>query len=361
MTTVTDVPSYATLADIEDFNTKSRFVKITSTYGQLLATGGMTFTGGLEDYSNIAYGDYTGDAVTKTGWHSFDEITNYTRLAILEHTPTQIVKQQEFLIAYAETVQRMSYFPTPLGLTGYEAIDFRNRAGTYTGSNKPDSWLSRLVYGDLNIKHPVTGATVMVSAISQWLGNAATKDATTKKIWLSEAGQARGRLNGVLSINYNLGTTARREEADAVDSAGISMAIQHPTFGFVCWGNSTLALGTTLLRHANIAELILEAVRITNRINEKELFEPNSVQTWKRIYRGVAKEMQAIQDGEGLYQFVYEGDQNADTVNDATVNTPESISNGEYQYNLYLYPTPALKYVLCRMNVTALGTTVTVA
>jgi len=320
----------------------------------------MVFTGGLEDYSNIAYGDYGGDAVAKNGFRAFDESLIFTRIAILEHTPTQIVKQQEMLIAYAEEVQRMNFFPCPLGLTGYEAVDFRNREGTYTGSPKPNSWLSRLIYGDVNIKHPTTGATVLVSAIAHWLGNAAKKDKNTKKIWLSEAGQKRGRIAGTLGINYNLGTAARREEANAVDSAGISMAIKHDKYGMVCWGNGTLSVGTSLLRHANIAELILEATRITNRINEGELFDPNSVQTWKRIYRSVVKEMQDIQDGEGLYKYIYEGDQNADTVEEATVNTQDSIANGEYDYNLYLFPTPALKYIRCRMNVTALGTRVTV-
>lgn len=357
---VPDVPSNTTLADIEDFNTKSRFVKITSTYGQLVATGGLAFTGGLEDYSNIAYGDYAGNAVTKTGWHAFDEAVKYIRLAILEHTPTQIVKQQEGLIAYAETVQRMSYFPAPLGLTGYEVTDFRKRQGTYTGSPIPNSWVSRLIYGDFNMKHPETGANILVPALPFWLGAAAKKDRDTKKIWLSEAGQKRGRIKGVLSINYNLAVAARREEADAVDSSGISMAINHDTFGFVCWGNGTLALGNTLLRHANVAELILEAIRITNARNEEELFDPNDIPTWRTIFRKVNAAFTDIKNAQGVYDFIYEGDQNIDTIDEATVNTVENIMDGEYIYYLYLRPTVAMKYVKVRMVVTASNTTATV-
>lgn len=348
---VPDVNATMTASDIDDFNNRSRFVDIQTTYGALQPASGVAFTLGYEDYTALDENDYLGDVTAQTGLHAFDDSKEHTRIAIFEPT-SNLVALHDILIDYCEVNGLMGFYPTPLFGNGWEAVDFRKREGTYTtGTAVPDTWKCRLIYGAIKVKDPRTNLPITISIIADWIGAAARKDNNWKE-WFAEAGSKRGVVINNSGIFYNLGTAARKDEADAVDIAGISMAIDHETFGVVCWGNSTLQRADTLLKHANVAELLLYLRRTIKTIVQSELFDPNDTITWKVIYRNVAAFMDYVKAERGVYDYKYDGDQDIDNIADATVNDPMDIAAGVYKFNLFVKPIPAMKYIGVQVVVT---------
>ena len=120
-----------------------------------------------------------------------------------------------------------------------------------------------------------------------------TRDNKTHE-WFSFSGAKRGRIKNALGVVFNLGSAARQTTADLVDARGLNMIIDHPSFGIVSWGNGTLQKEDTLLKHANVAELVIFIVRGLKPLIQSELFQPNDVDTWKAIYRKVQPFMDYI-------------------------------------------------------------------
>lgn len=346
---VTDVPRSMDITGRETFNQRSRFVKINSNFGTFGEAVDMTLTDGYEDYvmglsSVWPVEHYSGWPNLQNGFKAFDETFGATRFAVFEHFCNPI-ELQDKMIEYCADRSVMSFFAAPAFASGYETVDFRYRQGTYTSINPaPDTYVSRLVYGAITVTNPLDESKVVINLVPDLIASAARKD-NLQKEWFSEAGSKRGVIKNNFGIVYNLAVPARRDEADAVDNAGITMAIKDETYGTVFWGNGTLIKSKSLLRHANVAELFLYIQRGLKPITRSELFDPNDLFTWKTIYRATVQFMDIIKNGRGIYDYKYDGDQDIDDISQAVVNTPESIDNGTYEFLLYVKPTPAMKYV----------------
>jgi len=88
---------------------------------------------------------------------------------------------------------------------------------------------------------------------------------------------------------------------------------------------------------------------------ETEFFDPNDIQTWKNIYRRVSQLMEYLKANRGVYNYLYQGDQDIDTLDQAIVNESSNITAGQYKFNLFVQPIPALEYVGINVIVTNSG------
>ena len=149
----------------------------------------------------------------------------------------------------------------------------------------------------------------------------------------------------MLGVDYNLGSAARATEFDQVSNRGINAVIDDPDFGVVIWDNVTLWKEPTLLKHSNIADLLVYLNRELAPLIKSELFEPNDIETWKAIYRKVRPLLELIKERRGIWDYLYQGDQLIDDIADAQVNTPNNIDAGQYVFNLFIKPKAALKYI----------------
>lgn len=208
--------------------------------------------------------------------------------------------------------------------------------------------------GGLKVTHPTTGANSNISELGDVTALFTKKD-NAQGEWFSFSGRDRGSIKNALGVVYNLGSSARRAEADLVDARGINVVIQHPSFGIVSWGNSTLYKSNTLLKKAEVAELMIFISRSLRPLVEVELFNPNDVITWKNIFRRVSVFMDYLKAERAIWDYEFQGDQDIDKIEDAVVNTPQGVDSGLYVFNLFVAPKVAMKYVGIRVAVTNSG------
>ena len=341
--TIKDIAAIITADDALTLNSKLFVSNLAA--GTISGAASGSLAGGSETLGSIAEADYIGDASAGTGIHVFDNDTNFDYICVPHKASSTL---DTAVSAYADARQDcQSMHRTAVGVDG-------STATTYRDATSIDTWRSRMFTGGLIITHPVTSLETEIPEIGDVLGVLARKDNKTKK-WFAAAGQKRGRIKNALGVVFNFGTAGRSAQADSIDIAGINQVIKHPTFGVVVWGNSTLQKNDTLLKHANVADLIMFVQKTTKPCIDTELFDPNDMDTWKNIYRGVKQVMDAVQNGRGCWRWLYQGDQDAETVADCLINAPANIDLGQYIFNLWVAPKVGMKYVGMKVVVTNSG------
>lgn len=329
-----------TETDIATFNMKSSYVVLTST-GADVTAGSYQLANGDFDESTITETDYIGDVTAGNGIHVFDNYNDFVKIAIPDQAKPNI---DNALIAYVEMRKDCrAVLRTPIGISGTTAITYRDRTGSFSGV-APSTWYADLFFGGIYVIHPTTGEKIHISAIGDILGAMSQRDDKAAE-WFAVAGSKRGRIKNVLGVDYNLGSAARATEFDQVSNRGINAVIDDPDFGVVIWDNVTLWKEPTLLKHSNIADLLVYLNRELAPLIKSELFEPNDIETWKAIYRKVRPLLELVKERRGIWDYLYQGDQLIDDIADAQVNTPNNIDAGQYVFNLFIKPKAALKYI----------------
>jgi phage tail sheath protein len=356
--TIKNINATLTLDDINRFNAGNTLVFIKDTYvGQKITEEKeLQLAGGSEDRTQIVKEDYIGDPISNTGIHMFDNYGEFTKICIPE---LAIPEVDIALVSYVDKRKDcIALLRTPIGISGLKALDYRNGKGSY--SHTPiNSWRAFMFFGGIQITD-ANGGTKTISAIGDVIGAIARKDNANYE-WFTFAGAKRGLISNAIGIEYNLASPARATEFDQIDLGGINAVVADKDYGLVIWGNNTLQRTDTLLKHANIAELMTFISRSLAPLIRSELFEPNDIATWKTIYRRVRPFMQTIKDKRGIWDFKYEGDQDVDSIDEAIINTSQSVDNGEYHFILWVKPKTALKYIGIKVVVTNSGVNFEVA
>lgn len=307
----------------------------------------------MYDISLLNVAHYIGDPVGQTGVHAFDNNKEIVRIAVPEiATPLLDAK----LINYADTRKDiMAVLRTPVGIDDKGMVDYRE--GTATGAYPHgvfDSWRAVMLCGGINVVDPYDNSAKDISEIGDALGAMSRTDNQAFE-WFAFAGSKRGRVINANGVVFNLGSSARRSQADNVVNRGLIPVIDHESFGTVFWGNRTLWKSATLLRYYNVASLVLFLNRALKPLVQSELLDPNDVQTWKNIYRKVKPLLDYVKENRGFWDYLYQGDQDITTLSQAVVNDPASIDNGEYCVNLWIQPKVALEYIGIKLAITNSG------
>lgn len=344
-----NMPETMTTLLKDQFNAAQNFIDITQhTLVMSSLPINLVLIGGTQDISLINTTDYIGDVTSLTGIQSFNDITDIVKISVPEKAIPAI---DTALSLYADARKDLiALVRTPLGVNGAGVVDYREGTGAYS-HQAIDSWRCFLHTGGLNVLHPVTGLETEITELGDIFGLMAKKD-TNSAEWFSFSGPKRGKIKNALGVLYNFGSPANSTEADNVDLHGINMTIQHPSFGIVSWGNNTLWKTDSLLKKAEVAELMIFLQRTLIPLIMSELFDPNDIKTWKNIYRRVKPFMDSLVDGRALWKYLYQGDQDVDNVGQCVVNEPANIDAGVYKFNLWLAPIVAMKYVGVAVNIT---------
>ena len=315
------------------------------------AFGKTYFTGGAEDKTLISDIDYIGDASTRTGIHSFDTDVEITKLAVPSLANPIIDK---YLADYADARKDLRVFVrTPLGVSGSTAIAYRNGTTPYNHT-AINSWRASMFYGGLLVTDPVTGLEAQSSELGDIAAIYSNKDNKSVE-WFSAAGSKRGTLKNVRGVINNLYSPALRTTADAVSIAGINAIVNHPTFGPVLWDNVTLYKANSLLKFDNVAELMIYLTRAVKPITEAETFDPNDIDTWKTICRNIKPLFETVKTGRGIWDYVIQGDQDIDSIDQAVINDPNQVDAGAYKVRIFVKPKVGMKFIGVDMIVTNSG------
>lgn len=341
-----NISSKSNLVDLDGDGIYGTTLNVDWTTEVALTTG--TNTGTVVD------ADYTGDSAAKTGVHVFDDASDFVRISI----PAKAVPALDIkLVQYVENrFDCRAILRTPTGISGATAIQYREGTGTWTHT-AINSWMASMVYGGDIISHPVTSEETTIPALAAVAGNYSKKDNTAYE-WFSAAGSKRGLIKGSLGIDYNLGSPSRSTEADNVDKHGINPVIDDVDYGMAYWGNGTLQKKDTLLKHENVADLVIFMLRAIRPLAKSELFDPNDVATWSAIWRKVNPLLKLIKDKRGFWDYRYEGDQHIDKISQAVVNDPTDVDAGKYVFIVWIQPKVGMKYVGIKVAVTNSGASI---
>jgi len=341
-----DVTAVLAGTELAKLNAASNLIDITAS---TIVVGTVTLSTGADDNGSVVSADYVGDLGGKTGVHQFDNNNDFVRICLPE---VYDGTTETALVAYVESRKDcIALLRTPSNISGREAISYRERRDAYTGTTAIDTWKAMLFYGDITVVNPLTDTTLDISIIGDVIGIMGARDKKTYQ-WLSFAGRENGRIFNNLGIVYNLISPARTEEADDVDFAGVNFAIEHSSFGTVVWSNSTLQKDDTMLKFANIADLVIYITRGIKPLVDSELFKPNDTETWRNIYRKVTGFMDVVQTNRGVSAYLYQGDQDVDNIADAVINSPADVDSGIFKFKLYIKPIASLKYIGVEVVVT---------
>lgn len=341
-TTVTakNVPTSPNSSDLLALNAKLRLGKFTSitTIKDFAKT---YFTGGAEDKTLITDIDHIGNSSAKLGIYAFDSNREITKIAV----PAKAVYMIDNAIANYVILRKdlIGLTRTPVGLDGNDIIDYREGTGSYSHP-AIDTWRVWMYTGGLKVQHPDTGEELEITELADVIA-AFSKKASNVNEWFAVGGQERGRIANTLGVVYDLGVASRGALADSVSIHGVNAIIDDPDYGVCIWDNMTLQKTDTLLKFANVAELLIYLTRaIAPRVKLK-LFNPNDIETWKEIYRNVKYLMEPLKTQRAIWNYRYEGDQDIDDVSQAVVNSPANIDAGAYQFRLFVQPKVGLKFI----------------
>jgi len=119
------------------------------------------------------------------------------------------------------------------------------------------------------------------------------------------------------------------------------------------WGNSTLSRESTALQDLHIRKLLIYMRKLLIPIARYALFEPNDPITWRAMYRRIDPWLRELKNQRALYEYLYKGDQHANTIEDAELNTLAGIERGEYRVQIYIKPTKIIKWMMLDAVITS--------
>lgn len=341
-----------TTADLLLLTNGNRWINFVSHSGTLAPRPKTYFSAGAFDVSTVNAMDIIGDVASGTGIHSFDNDSDFVRLSVPEFAQNGI---DNALVDYCSARQDcIPFLRVPTGLTSSASIDYRNATGLFAGGVPLDTWEAVMCMSDIEVQEEYSDTKIFIPSLPDILALATNKD-NRDGAWGSFSGIQNATGAGVIRDTFgvglkNLGQPAKIIDAKAVTAAGLIPVIDKQTrqFGLatMAWGNSTMQKDqNTLLQFAHVAELLVYVRRAVKPIIEENLFTPNDPESWKTIYRTVNLLLRTLVTQRALTEYEYIGDQNADTIADATYNQLADIQNGEYKFKIKLVPTTKMEVI----------------
>lgn len=331
-------------------NSGSAWLDFEITGTGLPKTGTYTLSGGADGTENMSDADYIGSATNSTGFHAFDDITDAIQLAAPGISSPAVITAGN---AYCETRGDMVYISeTPFGLTPTEAVDFRLGKEPYTHATFDCSY-GAMYYPKIEIYDTVRQKERLVSPVGDVLGKMAVNDYAANESY-APAGTRRGKILNVLGIDVNVGGKGRADEGNYLCNNQINPLCSYYDTGVVIWGAQTLQRQASLLRELNVRRMLIVIKKAVGAYARAFIHQPNNPETWHEFYRGLDPKFKEWKAQNWFYDYRIFCDQNANTLEEAKLNIPESVQRGEFKCNIYIKPVVGIKWVLVNAVVTRL-------
>lgn len=197
------------------------------------------------------------------------------------------------------------------------------------------------------------------------LGLSATS-ATQFAPWYSFAGQNRGIVgdaHGPVAVNYGgIGNYQALNEI-ALKSINIFVIKEKALGGkaTMLWHNFTSSLLDDSERFLNVERLVIYLKKTIRPIMERYLEEPNTFSTWSNMYLEIAPLMENVENGNGVSEWEWIGDQNATSFDDLEVNNENDVRQGKYKAILRIKDVVALQEIAIEIVIDSSTGSVSVA
>ncbi len=303
--------------------------------------GPVNLAGGEDGIQNIDDDDWIGDPATRTGLYAFDDIDDAMGVATLESSSPAVVAAG---LAYCAKREDMVYYVEPPASvsSAQDAIDFRLGQGEWAHPAFNTSY-GAIYFGRPKIRNPKVNQVTDIGNMGDVFGVHAFSDAKAE-VWFAPAGLQRARIPNTLGVHYNVGTPGRSSEMDDLVNNQINPIVDFSDDGTVIWGEQTLQRTPSALQSLHIRRLLIFMRKALMKVNRIFLFEPNDPITWRRVFNLIDPWMADLLNRRAFYEYLIQCDQDAKSIADAILNTPERIDRGEFVCRLFFKPTRTLKY-----------------
>jgi len=335
---------------------KSAYIVLTdlaSTSGAKIdrpALGTFPLTGGNDGLTGICDADYIGSATNGTGLHAFDDITDAVQLAVPGVSSPAVISAG---LGYCENRGDLLFVTeTPFDLAAQEAVDFRLGKGTYSHAPFVSNY-GAMYWPKLKIYDVAQQKERLVSPVGDVLGVMSVNDWTENESYVP-AGMRRGRILNALGVDVNVGGRGRLGEGNYLCENQVDPICVFDDTGPVVWGAQTLQRQASLLREVNVRRMLIVVKKTLAAYARAFIHQPNDPRTWREFYRGLEPKFREWKAERWFYDYRIFCDQDANSLEEAKLNIPESVQRGEFKCLTFIKPVVGIKWVLLDAVITRL-------
>lgn len=209
-------------------------------------------------------------------------------------------------------------------------------AKTYEGAIGKSKWIC---YFSGGIKYYSENGNLVDSSVMGTVHGLADACASNHGPYRSFAGMNRGVIaDGNGPVVPNFGTPSRYDDLNELAENCLNMVVlkQTRTSGLatVLWHSFTSQVRQDSFRYIHAVRLALYIKKQIRPILESYIEEPNMWASWKRIYLEAKPIMDGLVTDEAITEYTWEGDQDATSWDELTVNNEADARNGKYKLNI---------------------------
>ena len=267
---------------------------------------------------------------------------------IYQHlSATDAIQLHKSIAIIAEECQEFQYFieipkrklkASGVGYTNdvMEKTDIISWLTTTRGAVGNSKWVC---YFGGGIKYYDTNGTLQDSEVLGTIHGLADDSAAKYGPYRSFAGMNRGIIaDGQGPVCRNYGSPSRYDDLNDLAMAGANMIVLKDTRtagkATVLWHSFTTQVKQDSFRYIHAVRLALFIKKQLRPILESYIEEPNVWTSWKRIYLEGKPIMDSLVTDDAITEYTWDGDQDATSWDDLTVNNEADVRNGKYQLNI---------------------------
>lgn len=191
--------------------------------------------------------------------------------------------------------------------------------------------------GGIKILDPKTGRAMVISEIADVMGLVAVTY-NQRGAWFDPASQQSAKILDAIGVGVNFGTPALSNKLNDLSNHGINMLVVDE--GGIEWKSSyTSQLADSAMSFMSVVMLVLYMKATLLPVLKRHLKEPCDIPTFQSIYRQSKTFLDGLtsKQSRALWKYEYLGDQDAQSLDDLTVNTKEDVQIGKYKAYLKLW------------------------
>lgn len=210
------------------------------------------------------------------------------------------------------------------------------RAKLYEGTIGKSKWICYFTGG---IKYYSESGNLVNSSIIGTIHGLADTCASNYGPYRSFAGMNRGIIpDGNGPVIPNFGAPSRYDDLNELAENCLNMIVLRQTrtsgLATVLWHSFTSQVRQDSFRFIHAVRLALYIKKQIRPILEAYIEEPNMWTSWKRIYLESKPIMDGLVTDDAITEYTWEGDQDATSWDDLTVNNEADARNGKYKLNI---------------------------
>lgn len=313
--------------------------------GQLQPLPGAYPLMGGTDGGALEVADFIGDSASKTGFYAFDDYEDAYQIGVFNSDEDQVHTAGS---AYCANRKDLIYF-----LALDTDLVTKQSMKTKRDSLSINTQFTYIVGPGLKVTDPITSQVKVVSPIAQAMALASNSELNFGP-WYSFSGMNRGLTYNVLGLTNNFGSPASYADLDDLAQSQINMFVSKNGV-LMLSGNFSAQYKNTQQKFINIVRLVMFIKKSLRPTLEGFLEEPNDIPTWKRMYYTVKPFLDSLVTNRALYDYNWQGDQDASSLDDLVINDPTDVGNGKYQVRLAIKAIPSIQEITIDIILTPTG------